>query len=155
VDEWLAFTAASLAQYVDHAYYPDGLHKELTLAYWASLVQDLTKVAYALRDAEGIEVCIDRVKAMATAAVALAKPTGGIPSYGDMRCGWSPCRTVYGPLLDVMEVPWLETMIRDTEGPLPPFTVWPVPGQEQWSGYYTSGAATTRCAAAGTRTRST
>jgi len=137
VDEWLAFTAASLAQYVDHAYYPDGLHKELTLAYWASLVQDLTKVAYALRDAEGIEVCIDRTTAMATAAVALAKPTGGIPSYGDMRCGWSPGKTVYAPLLDVVEVPWLETMIRDTEGPFPPFTVWPVPGQEQWSGYYT------------------
>jgi hypothetical protein len=146
VDEWLAFTAASLAQYVDHAYYPDGLHKELTLAYWASLVLDMTKVTYALRDAEGIEVCCDRAKAMATAAVALAKPTGGIPSYGDLRCEWSPRMTVHAPLLDVMEVPWLDTMLRDTEGPFPPFTEWPVPGQEQWSGYYTMRSGWDRAA---------
>ncbi len=136
-DEWLALDAASLGQYLDQSHYPDGLHKELTIAYWASGVHQLTPLAYALRDAEGIAACIERVKAMATAVVGLAKPTGRIPPYGDMWCKFTPRETVYAPLVEVLEVPWLDTMIRGTEGPLPPFTVWPVPGQEQWSGYYT------------------
>jgi len=31
---------------------------------------------------------------------------------------------------------WVKTLRTGGEGPLPPFTVWPQPGQEQWCGYY-------------------
>ena len=134
--EWLAYTAELAARYIRQAFYPDGMCVELTVAYSASVSAVQQRLAYALREQEAIEALRDRLEAMVTCTVALSDPTGWLPSFGDLHVGTLP-RCVHQPLVEWLEMPWVRTVVRRDNGPLPPFTVWPAPGQDQWCGYYT------------------
>ena len=133
---WLAYDAELIAQYLDEAFYPDGMCVELTTAYSASVSVTQQRLAYALREEDAIRADRDRLAAMVTCMVALSDPTGWVPSFGDLYASTLP-RYVHQPLVDWLDMPWVNTVARHAEGPLPPFTVWPQPGQEQWCGYYT------------------
>ena len=134
--EWLAHDAELAAQYIEQAFYPDGMCMELTTAYSASVSLQQQRVAYALREGDAIRALDGRLRAMVTCLVGLSDPTGWLPSFGDLYASQFS-RFVHQPLVDWLGMPWVKTVARRVEGPLPPFTVWPVPGQEQWSGYYT------------------
>ncbi len=134
--EWLSFDAELVAQYLDQAFYPDGMCVELTTAYSASVSVTQQRMAYALREEEAIKADRDRLAAMVTCMVALSDPTGWLPSFGDLYATTLP-HYVYQPLVEWLDLPWATTVTRRTDGPLPPFTTWPTPGQEQWCGYYT------------------
>ena len=134
--EWLAYDAELAAQYIGQAFYPDGMCVELTAAYSASVSSVQQRLAYALREQEAIKALRGRLAAMVTCMVALSDPTGWLPSFGDLHAGTLP-RCVHQPLAEWLGLPWVGTVARRTDGPLPPFKVWPVLGQDQWCGYYT------------------
>lgn len=134
--QWLAYDADLAAQYIQQAFYPDGMCVELTTAYSAGVSATQQRMAYALREEEVIGAMKDRLAAMVTCMVALSDPTGWLPSFGDLYAGTLPSY-VYEPLVDWLDLPWVKRAAHGTDGPLPPFTVWPIPGQEQWCGYYT------------------
>ena len=134
--EWLAFDAELAAQYVRQAFYPDGMCVELTAAYSASVSAVQQRLAYALRGQEATKELKGRLEAMITCMVALSDPTGQLPSFGDLYAG-KVFKYVHQPLAAWLGLPWAEAIARRANGPRPPFTVWPVPGQEQWCGYYT------------------
>jgi len=93
-------------------------------------------MAYTLRDQEAIQANKDKLKALITCMVALSDPTGWLPSFGGLYAGTLPSY-VHLPLADWLDWPWARTVVQRTDGPWPPFTVWPVSGQAQWCGYYT------------------
>ncbi len=134
--EWMECATRSLVQYVDEAFYPDGGCIELATAYSGVVTIEAQRAVYAMREAQGMREGRDKLTAMITWAIALAKPTGRIPSFGD--CNATHFRSsIYKPILKWLDLPgWVDTMVYGTDGPLPPFLVWPVEGQEQWSGYY-------------------
>jgi hypothetical protein len=109
---------------------------ELTTAYSAAVSNSAQRMAYALRDQPAMQAHRDRTAALVTSMVALSDPTGWLPSFGDLYAGTLP-GYVFEPVLDWLNLPWARTMARHTDGPLPPFTDWPVAGQEPWCGYYT------------------
>ena len=135
-DEWLAFDTRMLEQFINGAFSPDGVNKELTTAYHASMAQQMTLAATALRDAPNIGNVQVRLQNMVTGIAALGRPTGTIPAFGDMRPGHFR-GAVHPGVLDWIRMPWADAHFRDKPGPKPPFLNWPVPGQEQWCGYYT------------------
>ena len=134
--EWLAHDAELAAQYLDEAFYPDGMCVELTTAYSASVSVRGQRMAHALWNQEAIQALRDRLEAMVTCMVAMSDPTGQLPSFGDLYASDLP-RYLHPPLVESLDLPWATTVARRTDDPLPPFTVWPVAGQEQWCGYYT------------------
>jgi len=135
-DEWLAFDTRMLEQFINGAFYPDGVNKELTTAYHASMVQQMTLTATALKDAPNIGKVRDRLQNMITGIAALGRPTGTIPAFGDMRPGHFR-HAVHPGVLDWIRMPWADAHFRGRPGPEPSFLNWPVPGQDQWCGYYT------------------
>ena len=138
---WRAYNAELAAQYLNEAFYPDGMCIELTTAYSASVSQFQQGMAYALRDEAAIRAVQGKVREMVTCLVALSDPTGWLPSFGDLYAG--PVGRYLDPaLLRSLDLPWAETVRRQTSD-LPPFTEWPVRGQEQWCGYYTMRSAWT------------
>lgn len=134
--EWLVYDAELAAQFIGQAFYPDGMCKELTIAYSASVSSGQQGMAYALREGAAIKGLDGRLRAMVTCLVGLSDPTGWLPSFGDLYAS-RLSRFVHQPLVDWLDMPWVKPVTRRAEGPLPPFMVWPVPGQEQWCGYYT------------------
>ncbi len=135
-DDWLEYTAAMQAHYVATAFYPDGASIELTTAYSRGILSKTQLVSYALRDRENIRAAENTLRAMTDWAIGMGKPTGRLPSFGDLYAsGYTG--TVYAPIIDWLGPDYARTMILDEEGPQPPYTVWPAPGDEQWCGYYT------------------
>jgi len=133
--EWMAYDAELLAQYLDDAFYPDGMCVELTTAYSASVSVAQQRLAYALRAQPAMVARRDRLAAMVTAMVALSDPTGWLPSFGDLYAGTLP-RYLHEPLVRQLELPWVASILRGGDEQ-PPFLVWPEPGAEHWCGYYT------------------
>ncbi|MFO7945492.1 MAG: heparinase II/III family protein [Armatimonadota bacterium] len=39
-------------------------------------------------------------------------------------------------MVEYLDIPWVETVMNQTDGPKPPATVWPWPGMEAWGGLY-------------------
>ncbi|MBI3919975.1 MAG: alginate lyase family protein [Armatimonadetes bacterium] len=136
VEEWRDYDAQLEAQYIDQSFYPDGMCVELTTAYSASVSVVGQRMAYALRDQKALQSHERKVAAMVTSMVAMSDPTGWLPAFGDLYAG-TVGDYVYDPVVDWLNLPWVRTITRHTKGPLPPFTVWPQTGQEQWCGYYT------------------
>ncbi len=134
-EEWRQYNTQSLVQYINEAFYPDGGCIELSTAYSGSVCYQVEHLAYLLQDEPGIQAAKGKVAAMVGWAIGLGKPTGRLPSFGDLGAGHFT-NAIYEPLLDWLELPWADTMIHRTDGPLPEATVWPAEGQEQWCGYY-------------------
>ena len=133
--KWLAERAGMVKQYIDQAFYPDGMCVELTTAYSASVSVYMQQLAYALRDEEAMRASRERLKALVTSMVGLSDPIGWLPSYGDCYATTLP-EYIHQPLAEWLDLPWVRTVLQHGNGPQPPFTTWPCPGQEQWSGYY-------------------
>ncbi|MBT3375150.1 MAG: alginate lyase family protein [Lentisphaerae bacterium] len=134
--EWLAHDAMLVANYIGRAFYPDGMCVELTVSYSASVAYVQQRMAYALRGETAIQGLRDRLTAIVTCLVALTDPTGWQPSFGDLG-STKLARSLHEPLADWLELPWAKSVARREDGAAAPFTVWPVPGEEQWCGYYT------------------
>ena len=81
--EWLRRDAEWLADYLDHAFYPDGLCKELTLCYSGSIVAQQCRISYVFRDQPAVIARQQRLRDMIEAMVGVAMPSGEVPSYGD------------------------------------------------------------------------
>ena len=134
---WRAFVGELTVQYLNEAFYPDGMCIELTTAYSASCSVQVQRLAYSLRETEAIQASRPRLREMVTCMAALADPTWWLPSFGDLYAG-----TVDSYLDEDMvrwlDLPWADTCRRQTcVGPLPQFTEWPRAGDQQWCGYYT------------------
>jgi len=156
---WRELDAEWLAEYLDEGFYPDGLFKELTLGYTSSVTAQTSRIAAVLFDEPPVLAHRDRLAAMVTAMVGLAKPTGPVPSFGD-----GPGRTLgviwCEDLVRRLDEPWLSAISGPIEAArpfmtagapprelpaeewpdfsdsAPPFTEWPVPGDPVWGGYY-------------------
>lgn len=133
---WLDYDAQLVAQYLDEAFYPDGMCVELTTAYSASVSLTQQRLAYMLREQEPISARRERLSRMVEVMVALSDPTRRLPSFGDLYAG-ALGRYVHRPLVQWLEMPWVEPIVDGIDGPEPPFLDWPPPGAEQWCGYYT------------------
>ncbi|MDP6779339.1 MAG: heparinase II/III family protein, partial [Candidatus Latescibacteria bacterium] len=133
VDEWLEHDARLLARYIDEAFYPDGQCIEQTTAYSSSVAFQVQNTACALREQKGIRSALDKLRAMVTWAVAMSKPSGWMPSFGDHFAD-KLSGAVYEPMLEWVDHPWAGGFFSG-EG-VPPFTVWPEPGQDVWCGYH-------------------
>ena len=134
---WRAFVGELTVQYLNEAFYPDGMCIELTTAYSASCSVQVQRLAYALRDTKAVQASRPRLCEMATCMVALSDPTWFLPSFGDLYAG-QVAHYLDRDTVQWLDLPWAETVRRQTyEGPLPDFTEWPRVGQEQWCGYYT------------------
>ena len=134
-DKWLEYNAQLLDQYIDEAFYPDGMCIELTTAYSLGVAHQTQRMAYAMREQAGFEAAKPKLEAMITCMTAFGKPTGRVPCFGDCYAGYATS-AAYKPLLEHLDLPWAGRMIKGEGGPVPPFLVWPEPGQEQWCGYY-------------------
>jgi hypothetical protein len=133
-EEWLDFDAKLLTQYIDEAFYPDGQCIEQTTGYSISSVSQTQLLANALKDRPALLAAKPKLAAMTTWAIAMSKPNGNFPSFGD-NVGRGFPDHIDNPLLDWLALPWARSFL-DGKGS-PPFTEWPSPGGEQWSGYYT------------------
>ncbi len=133
---WLDYDARLLTQYLDEAFYPDGMCVELTTAYSASVSVMQQQLAYMLREQQPIRERRERLAKLVEVMVGLSDPTRRLPSFGDLYAG-SLAGAVYRPLVRWLGMPWVETVLDDADGPEPPFLTWPPPGAEQWCGYYT------------------
>ena len=134
---WSASIGELTVQYIDEAFYPDGMCIELTTAYSASCSVQVQSLAYSLRETEAIRACRPKLREMVTCMVALADPTWQLPSFGDLYAG-TVASYLDRDIVDWLDLPWADTVRKQKwEGPLPQFTEWPVAGQEQWCGYYT------------------
>jgi len=135
-DEWLEYNVGLLEQYIDEAFYPDGMCIELTTGYSLSVAYQTQQMAYAMRKQAGFAAAKPKLEAMIGCMTAFGKPTGRVPSFGDGYAGYARSGA-YVPLLEYLDLPWAGRMIKGEEGPEPPFLIWPQPGHEQWCGYYT------------------
>jgi len=134
---WRASIAELTVQYLNEAFYPDGMCIELTTAYSASCSVSVQNLAFSLRETEAIQASRPRLREMVTCMVALTDPTWWLPSFGDLYAG-TVDRYLDQDAVRWLEQPWADTVRKQaSEGPPPPFTEWPGPGSEQWCGYYT------------------
>jgi hypothetical protein len=134
---WRESVGAFTAQYIDEAFYPDGMCIELTTAYSASCSVQVQRLAYSLRETEAIRACRPKFREMVTCMVALADPTWQVPSFGDLYAG-TVDNYLDLDIIDWLDLPWADTVRRRKwEAPLPQFNEWPGPEEEQWCGYYT------------------
>jgi hypothetical protein len=144
---WLDFSAELTAQYINQSFYPDGMCVELTTAYSASVANEMQGMVVGLTDRPAIIALKPRVAAMVTCLAALSDPTGWLPSFGDLYAG-KIGSGVNPEVAAWADLPWVPTVLErakqsrpeaapTTPDDLPTFTVWPVPGQEAWCGYYT------------------
>lgn len=140
--QWRRLNAEWLGHYIDQAFYPDGHFKELTTAYGVSCVQQISQIAYELRDEPGVVRRRDHLRMILSAAMALAGPSGRVPSFGDciaMRVD----AALFAPMVQWLDLPWMAAVSRHAAAPtglpqpLPPFVNWPRPGSDVWGGYYT------------------
>jgi len=134
--DWLDYDAQLVARYLDRAFYPDGMCVELTTAYSASVSVTQQRLSYMLREQEPIVARRERLGRMVEVVVALSDPTGRLPSFGDLYAA-GLASSVHRPIVQWLEMPWVETVLDGGDGQEPPFLVWPPPDAEQWCGYYT------------------
>ena len=135
-DEWMEQDVALLAQFIENAFYPDGWYKELCTPYSVSCARQLQYLAAALFDAVGVAAMRDSFTPMVTSLAGLSNPLGVVPTFGDNNLSKPLSYYVSPDIAKGLDLPWLEPLMNGTEGPLPSFTVWPVPGQEQRCGFY-------------------
>ena len=134
-DEWSDYNARMMVQYINESFYPDGQCIEMTVAYSASVVKQTQQLAYMLQDIKGIKAAEPKLKAMTEWCVGISKPTGHMPSFGDLHAA-DLRRSIYEPILDWIDVPYAKTIAFGVDGPRPAHTVYPAPGQPSWGGYY-------------------
>jgi len=134
-DEWETNNMRLLDMSINRNYYPDGVWPDLTLGYYSQIVSHTHATVDMCGPDRLSQTARDRLKATITASIGLSKPNGLLPSYGD-RTGRHFSLAI-SKLAKRFEMKWVDTIVEQTDGPLPPFTVWPVPGQAQWCGYYT------------------
>ncbi len=135
-DEWMERDRELLAQFIENAFYPDGWYRELCTPYSVSVARQLQYLAAALCDTDGVAAMRDSFTPMVTSLAGLSNPLGVVPTFGDNNLSKPLSYYVNEDIAKGLDLPWLEPLMHGTEGPLPPFTVWPVPGQEQWCGFY-------------------
>jgi hypothetical protein len=133
-NEWRARLVTMTRQFIETAFYPDGMFKELTTGYSSELALTIQVLAYALRDHPEVAGQRERLREIVTAMIALTHPSGMQPLYGDAWLvrvrDW-----LYPPLLDWLELPWAKPFVGKP-GPATPFTAWPRNDQPAWCGYY-------------------
>lgn len=134
--KWLGFNAELAAQYTDAAFYPDGMCVELTTAYSLGTSYEMQLMAYALRDRPAMQAQKQHVAEMITCLAGLSDPMGTVPSFGDLYAG-KVGSGVYAPAAEWAGLSWVPTVLGSAKEPAPPFTDWPVAGQEAWCGYHT------------------
>jgi hypothetical protein len=133
---WLDYCAELTDQYTRRSFYPDGMCVELTTAYSQGTSAEMQSMAYGLRDRPAVAALKPRISNMITCLAALVDPLGFTPAFGDL----SPVEFSRGICLPAAEwagLRWAKALVDKTLEPLPPFTIWPAPGQEAWCGYYT------------------
>ncbi|MFO7946073.1 MAG: alginate lyase family protein [Armatimonadota bacterium] len=135
-DEWMQRDRELLAEFIDTAFYPDGWYRELCTPYSVSVARQLQYLAAALYDTDDTGAARDTFTPMVTSLVGLSNPLGVIPTFGDNNLSKPLSYYVNPDIADGLELPWLQPLLKGTDGPDPPFTVWPRPGQEQWCGFY-------------------
>ena len=136
-EEWLDFSAELTVQFIDGAFYPDGMCVELTTGYSIDVSASMQRMAYALKDRPAIEAFKPRVAEMITCLTGLIDPMGRVPSFGDLYLKTKATSRINSAIAKWTGLPWAPTVRGEATEPVPPFTVWPRPGQEQWCGYYT------------------
>ncbi len=135
-DEWMELCLNGLRQYMIDAFYPDGTCIELSTPYCGGVIQMVMETAYTLYGTgEQLGPSQPHLNAMVDWAIGVLKPSGDCPSFGD-GCGHSLSYMLHEEVVRKLEVPWALTLLGKQDEPLPPYTVWPRPGQEQWGGYY-------------------
>jgi len=142
-DAWSAYNARMMVQYINESFYPDGQCIEMTVAYSASVVKQTQQLAYMLQDIEGIKAAEPKLKAMTEWCVGISKPTGRMPSFGDLHAA-NLRRSIYEPILDWIDVPYAKAIAFGADGPLPRHTIYPAPGQPTWGGYYAMRSSWTK-----------
>ena len=133
-EHWLAYDAELFAKFLRGAFYPDGLYKELTIGYSASVVFQTHETACAFLHLSAVADERDRLRATVEALAAITKPTGVPASFGDHYAG-NIRDYLHEPLLEWLEIPWWRTLLG-AGGPQPPFTNWPAAGKPFFGGYY-------------------
>ncbi|MBI2190933.1 MAG: alginate lyase family protein [Planctomycetes bacterium] len=131
---WRVYDAKLLAQHLETGFYPDGLYKELTMAYSSSVVLQISQIACALLDQPAIQAKREWFDAMLTALIALVKPNGDLPSFGDLfatKVG----ECLFPPMVRWLDLACARPFLGET-GPKPAFTAWPTVGQPAYGGYY-------------------
>jgi len=124
-----------MVQYINESFYPDGQCIEMTVAYSASVVKQTQQLACLLQDIEGVKAAEPKLRAMTEWCIGISKPTGRMPSFGDLHAA-DLRRSIYEPFLEWIDVPEARTVAFGADGPPPAHTVYPGPGQPSWGGYY-------------------
>jgi len=135
-DGWIIRGRELLARFIGNAFYPDGWYKEMCTPYSVSVARQLQYLAAALYDADQVAAMRDSFRPMVTSLAGLSNPKGVIPTFGDNNLGKPLSYYVHEGIAKGLGLPWLAPLMNGSEGPRPPSTVWPAPGQEQWCGYY-------------------
>jgi hypothetical protein len=134
-DTWLEYDAGMLAQYIETSFYPDGACVELTTAYSLSVARSVQGMAHAMGERAGLGAAVGRLRAIPEWIIGLGKPTGRLPSFGDLYAGaWRPSLDP-----DFLRAFGRSDLADFAEGvvDVPPMPlVWPAPGAPQWCGYY-------------------
>lgn len=132
---WLDQAAELELQYLAQSFYPDGMCVELTTAYSSSVSQAVQGLCYALRDRPAIAQHRDKVEALITCMAGLTDPTGWLPSFGDLYATTAD-RGINAAAAQWCGLDYVKPLLGGRPGAPPPFLNWPLPGQEQWCGYY-------------------
>ncbi|MBI3986192.1 MAG: alginate lyase family protein [Lentisphaerae bacterium] len=140
--QWQDANVRLLTQYLDQAFYPDGFYKELTLGYSTSIVKQTCETAYSLLDQPAMTGQHQRLRDMIAPLIALCKPTGSLPSFGDSYC-LPVSHYLVRPLIERLGMPWALAFPYDRT-PAPPFVSWPDPGRPAYGGYYAMRSDWTR-----------
>ncbi|MBI2190747.1 MAG: heparinase II/III family protein [Planctomycetes bacterium] len=132
---WKAFNARLITRYLEESFYPDGVLKELTLAYWASNARRMQGLIFEHRDHPEMAAAREILARMLNAVAGLSLPHGRLAPFGDLYAPPAQ-QAVFPAALEWLGCPWARTVPLRQTGPLPPFKTWPKPGQPAWSGYY-------------------
>lgn len=132
--KWREMSVKLFARYIETAFYPDGVFKELTVGYGVEVARTMLELAAVLMADPGSEALKPRLTAIVTAIVGMSRPDRTLPPLGDSwttRIGDG----VIPAVADWLGTPWgREKHLND--GTKPPFRDWPPPGGEVWGGYY-------------------
>ncbi len=134
--QWRQDNGRMARQYLSESFYPDGMCIELTQAYSRGIAASSQTLALMLRDEPEVQELLPLMEAIAGWAIGVGKPTGRLPSYGDLSAG-SFAGALNMEMMELLDVPWVNTIVERTDSPLPPATVWPWPGRDAWGGLYT------------------
>lgn len=134
--QWISFCNEMTNEYLNNAFYPDGMNIELSTAYGASVVDIVQEIVYSINEEILEEDTKEKLRELIACLIGLSKPTRYLPAFGDLYAGkidWY----IFPPILDTIDLPWAKTFILGDQGDDPPFLFWPTSSSKQWSGYYT------------------